>query len=74
MRIRRWCTAAGVAAMATLAVALPGCGWTARDQFLADRSVSIAPAPGDGSERFSQAPQDPFRSGQAVNVAEFPNR
>jgi hypothetical protein len=46
---------------------LGGCGWTPRDEFLRDRSVTVSSAPGDGSTitsgwrdshgRYAQSPE-----------------
>ena len=46
------CVGGRVARAALLACALVllgGCGWTPRDEFLQDRSVTVSSAPGDGS-------------------------
>ncbi len=67
MRMRRRFVAAGAAAMT---FALSGCGWTSRDQFLANRSVTISAQPGNGSERYSQAKDYPSRPISASVVAD----
>jgi hypothetical protein len=36
--------------LAGAAATLPGCGWSARDEFLASRQVTVRARPGDGSE------------------------
>jgi len=63
---RKRLTAAGLSALAGT-LALGGCGWTARDEFLA-RQASIKPRPGDGSELISRAPEDPFRAAEGRPV------
>lgn len=53
------------------AVALPGCGWTARDSFYQARKVTFQPAAGDGSVVvFSPEPSWPAaRPGTSVAAA-----
>ena len=36
--------------LAGAAGVLPGCGWSARDEFIASRQVTLRSRPGDGSE------------------------
>ncbi len=43
----RWTGAAAM--LCAAAASLTGCGWTARDDFIASRKVSVAARPGDGS-------------------------
>jgi hypothetical protein len=38
-----------VAMFCAAAASLGGCGWTARDEFIASRKSSLAAKPGDGS-------------------------
>ncbi len=49
-------------AAAGLAVGLSGCGWTARDEFMARRQTTLSPEPGDGSRQATRLPDDPFRA------------
>ena len=52
-----------LAAVAVAAV-LGGCGWSARDQFYANRSVTLRSRPGDGTEISSQ-----FRAAPGTRTA-----
>lgn len=67
MRMRRTFVAAAAAA---ITCAVSGCGWTSRDQFLSSRNVTISSQPGNGSERYTLAKDDPFRPVSAAMVAD----
>lgn len=53
---------AAIATLAGLATGLSGCGWTARDEFLARRQTTLSPQSGDGSRLTTRLPDDPFRA------------
>jgi hypothetical protein len=63
------------AALGCAAMILGGCGWTARDEFLRNRSLVFAPQAGDGSQ-ITATPQTPagITALTAPQVAQTPDR
>lgn len=48
---------------------LAGCGWTARDQYFQNQSVTVSSHPGDGSYLASEWKSGPGRQLHAAEVA-----
>ena len=71
MRIRKVFHATAAAA---LALVIPGCGWTARDEFMQRRTVSIPSSAGDGSERIATGPRSSEPRTSSVNLARSQDR
>ena len=58
-----------VLGLAGTGVWLSGCGWTARDQFMASRQVTVQSRPGDGSEIASTFKASPRAKAAGTEVA-----
>ena len=59
------------AAFAAVVLALAGCGWTARDEFMRNRSVTVSSRPGDGSTVASDWKDGRGQTGQPEVAARF---